>query len=354
MKTVKKTLIIIIILAIAGLIAFKLISNKKQLNAELKAVTDFNTVIPVITDTVKSEYPNDVFNVKGSFLPSHEVSVVSETQGKVSAILVDIGDRVAANQSLVSVENDLVSAQLKLAKANFEKAEKDKKRYDLLSNDNAVTVQQKEVAELAYTSSQSALVTVQKEYDNSVIKAPISGIVTSKSIEVGSFLTPAIPVFSIVDISNVILKAMLTADEVSKVKIGQVVNVSVDEYPGASYDGKIKSIDVNADLSKKYYVEVEVLNNSDKLIKPGMYGSVSFGLSSKNLSLVIPRRSVIGSIISPQVFIVQGDSAILKNITVVPLDDNNLSVIKGLNSGDIIIVSGQINLKNGTKIKVLH
>ena len=139
-------------------------------------------------------------------------------------------------------------------------------------------------------------------------------------------------------------------DEIEKVQKGQIVSINVDAYPGTSYDGKVSAVIVKADLSKRYCAEVEVTNRIDKLIKPGMFGTGLFEGQFGNKVLAISRKAITGSIKSPEVFIVEGDSVIVRTIGVIPLNDKYIAVTQGLKEGDVIVTSGQINLVNGSKI----
>ena len=129
------------------------------------------------------------------------------------------------------------------------------------------------------------------------------------------------------------------------------MKLTVESIPGTTYEGYVGNITVRSDLSGRYDVEIYI-NNTDKLLKPGMYGSVLFTEDSKEPVLVIPRRAIEGSILNPEVFQVRGDSVVKKNITASSLNDKYVLVKSGLSKGDVIVTSGQINLVNGSKIRI--
>lgn len=349
----KRTIIsVTIITAIVVIVVLRLASNKRSFDDQLKMISEFNTTVPVITDTVKYEQINNEFSVNGIFDPIQDISITSEIQGKIISIAAAIGDNVKDGQVLASIDNEYYSSQLDLAKFNFEKAEKDMLRYENLSKGDAVTMQQYESAKQVYENAKSLYTTAKIQFDNSFIKAPFDGIITKSYIEKGSYISLGVSVFDIVSINKVKFIAKLKADEVGKVQKGQTIKINVDNYPGISYEGVISAIVVKSDLSKRYDVEVEVINQTKNQIKPGMFGTALFVGDSINQVLAIPRKALTGSIKSPEVFIVKGDSVILQNINAIPLNDKDIAVTQGLKAGDIIIVSGQINLVNGSKIKL--
>ena len=349
-KRIITTAVIITILVVIA--AFRLVSNKRSFDEQLKMVSEFNTVIPVITDTAKYEQQLNGISINGSFQASHEISITAETQGKIVSILAGIGDNVKTGQVLASVDNVLLASQLEMTKFNLEKAEKDMQRFETLSKADAISTQQYEAVKQVLVNAQFANTSAKVQYENSFIKVPFNGIITKRYIEKGSYLAPGMPVFDIVEINKLKFIANLTVDEFEKVKKGQTVNLSVDDYPGISYIGTVSSIVVKADLSKRYTADIEVENRTDKYIKPGMYGTAIFTNHSGNQILTIPRKAIAGSIKNPEVFVVKADSVILQSIEVEPINDKYVAVKKGLKAGDVIVISGQINLVNGSKIKI--
>jgi membrane fusion protein, multidrug efflux system len=340
--------ITIIVLAV---IILRLISNKRSLDSEIEMVKNFNTTIPVLIDTVKNRNISDEFKVNGSFSAMQELTVISETQGRIISINTDEGKKVSANQILAITDNELLKSQLELAKVNLDKTKKDMERFEKLSVEDAVSRQQYESAKLGLSGAESGYIAAKKQYENSIIKAPFDGIITKKYIEKGAFLMTGAQVFDIIDIKKVKFTAKLTDEEVKKVSNGQKVKLTSDSYKGYTYEGIVSSIITKADPSRKYEVEIEVINKPDKILKPGMFGYAVFGGESGEL-LVIPRKALAGSIKNPEVFLVKGDSVVLQSIMIEYINENYLMVKEGLEKGDIVVTSGQINLKPGSKIKI--
>ena len=349
MKTRRIITITIVVLATAAIV-LRLASNKKSFDEQLKTVSEFSSTIPVNTDTVKYKPIASDFQENGTFQANRELSITSETQGKVVSISAKTGDHVKDGQVLASVESDVYKFQLDLAKFNLDKAEKDKRRFEELSKGDAATVQQFEAAKQMYINAQSAFATTKYQYENTFVKAPFNGTLTKQYIEKGSSLMPGVPVFEMVEIDQIKLVVKLSGEELTKVQKGQAVKVIADLFPDAAFNGTISSIVVKADLSKRYEVEILVDNQRDNEIKPGMTGVAVFTGPVDSHALVIPRKAIPGSIKNPEVFVVKGNSVTVQSISALPLDDKNVIVSKGLKAGDVIVVSGQINLVNGSKI----
>lgn len=351
MKTRRIITIAIVVLATSAIV-LRLASNKKGFDQQLKMVSEFSSAIPVNTDTVKYKSFVSDFQENGTFQANRELSITSETQGKVVSISSKTGDYVKAGQVLVSVENEVYKSQLDMARSDLEKAENDRRRFEELSKGDAATVQQFEAVKQTYINAQSAFASVKKQYDNSFLKAPFNGTLTKQYVEKGSYLMPGSPAFDMVEIGKLKLVVKLSGEELKNVQKGQAVKVTADLFPDATFNGTVSAIVVKADLSKRYGVEITVDNRRDNEIKPGMTGVAAFSGLVGSQALVIPRKAISGSIKNPEIFVIKGNSVVLQRISVLPLDDKNVIVSKGLNAGDVIVVSGQINLVDGSKITV--
>ena len=104
----------------------------------------------------------------------------------------------------------------------------------------------------------------------------------------------------------------------------------------------------------KYPVEVDLHNSKDHPLKAGMFAHVIFNSISKSKSLIIPRDALLGSVKNAQVFLVQNGVVKLKDLVLGNSSNNNLEVLSGLNSGDVVVVNGQNNLKDNYKVKVVN
>jgi len=345
---ISTTIIVVLVTAVAA----RLYSNKAGFDEELKMVSESTTTIPVITDTVKYRGMATELSVNGSFSPSHEISITAETQGKIISMHSKVGDKVVTGQVMASLDNEISASQLTLARFNLGKAEKDMKRFEQLTRNDAATTQQYESSKQSFEMAQSAYVTAKVEYRNTVIKAPFNGIITKRFTDKGAYVAPGTPVFDIVEINRLKFIVKLTAEEAGKVRKDQHVRVSVDNCPGVTYDGIVSAVIIKADLSKRYDVEIDVNNTSGSLLKPGMYGAAVFSGNSVGQPLVIPRKAIAGSIKNPEIFLVKGDSVIVRKIRVASLDEKQVQVMDGLKAGDVIVTTGQISLVNGSKIKL--
>lgn len=130
--------------------------------------------------------------------------------------------------------------------------------------------------------------------------------------------------------------------------------MQADVYPENTYEGKITLVGVKSDAAHNYPVEILVENNGENPLRAGMYGRAASEHGVKDSVLAIPRASLVGSIKNPQVYVVKNNQAVLKNIQTGISSKDQIEVLSGLTAGELIIVSGQINLENNTKVTVVR
>jgi len=349
----KRLIIIsIIILALVGACTVTLLYNKKQIDEKANPDVTIKSIPVFVEEAVMKPLDGD-FSYQGSFRPVHELLLLSEGQGKVEKIFFENGDEVQSGQLMARLDDDLVVSQLVLAEANLAKMERDMANYEALLKNDAISSQQVEEARLGLVKAQTDVVTLKKQLEYASIKAPISGTVTSRSIEVGSVLMPGSPVANIVDISRLRFIAYMSEGEAVYIHRGDKATITSTLFPGITYQGRVISVGVKADDAKRFPVEIDVENRRDHTLKAGMFGTAFFeGVNGHN-ALVIPRNALTGSIKEPRVFVVRGDTAYLKAIRVGTADDYLVEVLLGLTPGEKVVVSGQINLEDGSPVTLV-
>ncbi len=349
----KKIIIIAIICVLAVGLIVKLIINKSEIDASAKP-KDIKVEVPVTIVKAKKSIIDNGFSVNGTFLASRELTIISQTQGKLVKIGFENGDFVGEGQVLAQCDLELLEAQKALAEANLNKMKSDLKKFEEMYKTNAVTLQQIEEMRLACLNAQTNLVTVNKQIEYAVIKAPFSGYITKKYIEKGGMLMPGAMVAEIIDINTLKFVANVSESDIDKVKNGGPVKITADIYDGIFYDGKIRSVGFKADEAKRFPVEIEVRNNTAKPIKAGMYGLASFDCEGTREALLIPRTALVGSIKEPKVFVVDGKTASARMLKLGTSTESSIEVLDGLKEGDQVVVSGQINLEDGTTVQIIN
>lgn len=355
-KILKPLIYLIIIVAIGTAIAFKLKENKAtiQSQAEMGGNISTRTEVTVVLPTAQN--PNGDFVVNGFLEPAKQITFLSDVSGKVTALYIDNGTQVSEGQTVALIDNDLINNQLQMAQTSLDNVNKNIARYERLLKEGGVTQQQYEGLTLERDNTLTQIKNLQKQLANTTLKAPISGTITNKMIEKGAFLAPGAPVATILNISKLYMNAYVTEQEVVLIKKGQTADVQLDVMPDKILKGTIKLIDIKADPSKRYLVQIELPNPSNTL-KANMSGKVTFGNKTQSTAQILSvPRICLGddSHKKNKLYIVENDSIIKEiNVEFGKIINNKIEVLNGLKPTDKVVSSGHINIVNGEKVKIL-
>lgn len=345
----------LIILGSLALIFFVLSKNKAANKAKTDIVAQTNAAVSVKTAVVKAEEVSMDFLANGNFEPIQELTFSAEKSGKVISVLADEGDYVNVGQTLVIVRSDVINVNAQTAKAAYDNAKADYARYENAYQTGGVTKQQLDQSRLALTNATNNLKQANINVGDTHLKAPIKGVINKRYIEPGSILTgmPATAMFDIVNVSKLKLKVTVNESQVPSLKLGSSLRVSSSVFPDKTFSGKITFIAAKADASLNFPVELEISNNADNSLKAGMYGTANFGSKQKQLLKVIPRNAFVGSVSSNEVFVVENNVAKLRKVISGRILGEQVEIIDGLNEGETVVVTGQINLQNGNTVEII-
>jgi membrane fusion protein, multidrug efflux system len=343
----KKTLIYIIVAAVLiGLAAWKIADNKKKQETEVKEVAKQVDKINVNVVTVSRENINTDYSANGTFIPKQEMNQSADISGRIVSVMVKEGARVGAGQVLATIKRDAIEVDVTQAQNNLQNAIIDNQRYENAFKTGGVTKQQLDNSRLQLKNAQAAVRAQGVRVNDTSIRAGISGTINKRMVEPGSVVAPGTPLFEIVNINT--LKLSVLVDE------SQIGRINVNVLPEESFSGRITFIAPKSDASLNFPVEIEVQNRGN--LKAGMYATAIFktnnGAETQNM-LTVPAEAFVNGVSSGQLFVVNNGTAKLIKVQTGKVYGDKVQILSGLNGGEQVVTSGQINLDNGSKINIV-
>jgi multidrug efflux pump subunit AcrA (membrane-fusion protein) len=189
------------------------------------------------------------------------------------------------------------------------------------------------------------------------VKAPINGTVIKYYVDIGDSVIPQEPmpqepVFNIAYMDRVRIVVNVGEKDISKVRKGNRVRVSVDAYPGEKFPGSVVKIAPAVDpRSRKLKVELEI-ENEDHRLKPGMFADVEIIYKEHRNLLVVPRIAVLEREGKNVLFTVEDGYARLREVKTGVGDEERIEIVEGLTEGERVIVEGNFGLSDGAKVEV--
>lgn len=349
----KKILVIGSAAALVMLMLVQLGLNKAKIDDKKNTVTasaGFMVTVKPVAKTIQG----DKLTLTGVTTPKQEVTLQAETAGQVAALRFSIGEYVRKGQLLVLLDDTLAALSVETARLKLSKLQDEFAKAKNLYAGKATTENQLRDAKFEYESARVALAIAEKQLQHSRITAPQSGYVVAKFIERGTFVNPGTALVTIIDIAELKITVNAAEKEAYLLRVGQPVTITSTVYPGVTFTGKVSFVTEQGDKIHNYPVEIVMANPHAHPLKAGTFVSADFTFPTNSPSLVIARDALVGSIKNASVYVVDNGKAQLRTITVGRDLGNALEILNGLAEGERVIVTGQINLSNGTPVSIIQ
>lgn len=313
------------------------------------------------------------------------VAVYSPTAGVLATVKVTEGQRVAQGDVLATLDATGLQAAVAQAKAQVAAADAQAasasaqlaaarampRDTDAQSRARYAAIEAAEAAQDAAGAAQSAADAARKTAEANAAKAsitaPVAGTVvfpvlaitsldgTGPKAAPGASVSPATPVFTIVDLAAVVFAAQVDEAEIAAVATGQPARVTLDAYPGRTFEGTVGEIATSSVATKTggvaYVVKVP-LATGDAALRLGMSGDVAIASQDVPAALVVPVQAVLSDAAGRYVFKVAGDRVQRVEVSVGVATDTQAQITAGLAEGDVVATSQLTALTDGATVHV--
>jgi membrane fusion protein, multidrug efflux system len=294
---------------------------------------------------------NEYLSISGRISPVRGTDLFAEEAGQVEAIPNDKGSLVSSAAVLVQLDDDMLQANLNSATANRELASYNESRTRQLFDANSVSRIEMLDAETKLKGAEAVEQMAKIRYDNTAIRAPFAGIVSDRYVEIGQLVSPGMPVARIADPHTLKLVGSVSEREVDLLKAGDTAEVFI-EGRDRLIPATIYWVGFEANpTSGKFTVELH-LDNADRSIRPGVVGTTRILKSVHEKVIQIPRDAILQRAGISYVYVVDGNHAYERAITV-GRDQGLMTIITdGLNRGDQLVVRGQRELRDSSAVAI--
>lgn len=274
-------------------------------------------------------------------------NIAPQTAGRISRILVDVGDFVKKGQIVAEMDQ----TQLAQVELQLKNSEVEYQRLKELYEVGGLSKSDLDAIEMSYNVTKTQYENLK---ENATLMSPINGVITARNYDAGDMYAMAAPIYTVEQIVPVKLLIGISETDYSKVKKGDSVEITADALPGKTFYGKIRKIYPTVDPATRTFTVEVVVDNNYSTLRPGMFvrAKVTFG---KNNSVVIPDVAVVKQQGSGErfVYVLNEDGTV--SYTKVQLGRRmgaEYEVLEGVADGAKVVTGGQIRLKDGIKVIV--
>lgn len=339
-----------------------------------------NEPIPVVPASATIEFlPSDVSDVKprdlrkilplsGSLRAVNQAAVKARVAGEVREVLVREGETVKAGQVLIKMDASEYQARVEQAKGalaatrgqvDIATKARDNNKALLAKGfisqnafDNAAS--QFDIAKANAESAKGAFDVAQKSLGDTVIRAPISGLVSSRTVQPGEKVSADNRLLDVVDLNKLEMEAAVPTSDIMNIVLGQEVQVKVDGLPNL-LPGKVVRINPSTQAGSRSILAYIQVDNPRGTLRSGIFGEAQLTLAKKSGVLTVPLSAVQNETANPYVYAIENRQLAQKFITLGLKGDDGeggaVEVVKGLVVGAQVVKNNLGNLPIGTAVK---
>jgi RND family efflux transporter MFP subunit len=308
--------------------------------------------------------------VPGSVMAVSQATVRSKLSAEVKRVLVREGERVTAGQVVAEFDTAQLRAQLaertaalESSRAQLSTTERTRLANAQLVKQNFISQNAFDTADSAYQAQLAAVATARAQLEqtqllmnDSVVRAPIAGIVSKRNVQPGEKLAFDAPLLSIVDLAQMEVQAQVPVSDVPQIRKGMPAQVDVEGIRGRSFAGRVDRINPSTEPGTRTVNIYVSLPNEDTLLKAGMFARVMLTTVLESEMPSLPMSAVRSDGQQSYVWVVADGKLARRNVATGRKDERAqlIEVTSGLAPTDVVLATKFDNLKDGLAAKVVE
>jgi membrane fusion protein (multidrug efflux system) len=348
-KSLRFTLLGVVVLFIGGMIAFRATHDAKAAKSQRQ------TPVPAVrlaSPTV--ETMTDALQFTGGMAPIQQAGVYSKVTGNLEAVLVNMGQPVNQGQLLAIIDTTELAQQYTQAAATYTNARLQFDRAQELFTKNLGARQELDNAQAAMTVSKANLDNAATRLSYARVTAPFAGVITQRFLDPGAVVTASnATLFTLMDLDSMKVVINVLEKDIPAVTRGKRAVIMVDAFPDRKFDGSVsRSSDAVDPSTRTMAVEIDVPNR-DHTLKPGMFANVMLVIGEHPNAVTVPSQAVLSDAKGPYVYTVDGNNTAKRvPVTTGTQQNNRIQVLSGLSGQERVIVVGQQFVKDGGPVNI--
>lgn len=319
------------------------------------SVNDADTIQAATPVPVEVAQPHRVdifatYDATATIASDADAPVIARVAGEVVELLVEEGDIVEAGQVLARLDGKRLRLEMLAAKANLEQAGKEYKRNIDLHRRGLISTSMFEGLQYNLAALEATFELTALNYDYSKIRATIPGVVSARDIKPGQNVAANAVAFRITDTSELIAYLQIPQAQLPKFQAGHTATLTVASMPDTRFTASIARISPTIDTRNGTFRATAVIDNSDRMLAPGMFGRFTIAYEEHTDALVIPANALLDEDDLSSVYVVS-DGEVVRRIVETGIEsDGNIEILNGLDEHESIVVVGHSGLRDGSKV----
>ena len=310
--------------------------------------------VPVVTAEAEIRDLSNVRTVSAPVVAYKRIYITSRTAGQVLEVPFEEGNRVGQGQVLARLDTRRQQAQLRNARVALAEARRNYQRAKQLFDEAVISPADYELAATTLEQAESDVEFWTVEVELGDIRAPVSGVISAKLIEVGTTVATNERLFTLEDHNLLVVRPGLSEKDVAALEVGQTVRMFFDVYGDEAFSGSIRRIFPAADpVTRLFTVEIEIVRTAGgPVIRPGYLARVQYTLEARPDVVAIPPEAIHISNGDTLVFVVKDEKVRETMVSTGVERDGWVEIKSGLQAGALVAAGNLDALEDGSPVRV--
>ena len=277
-------------------------------------------------------------------------NALARVPGQVVDIIAEEGQFVQAGDILAVLDGERLRLEMLAAKADLDRARDEYARHQAMHARGLISASMYEGMKYDVEALKAVYQLAALNYDYSSIRAPIAGVVASREIKPGQTLATNQLAFQIADTSELIAYLQIPQSELGKFNTGDTAMVNVDALPGVPFHSVVKRISPTIDTRNGTFRATVVIDNTNGLLAPGMFGRFTVAYEKHDGALTVPSEAIVEEDDELFVYVVNNNEVERRNVSVGIQYMDNVEILEGLSADEQVVVVGHSSLSDGARV----
>lgn len=353
-KTVKRILIVTIILVVVFLIALPkldFLGAKDNGENSKKTTRPTNPIIPVSAVVISPQKLDNKIQVTGAIQANESLEIKSEISGKVTSINFEEGQRVRKGTLLLTINDEELRAQLEKLRYSKKLREESEYRQRLLLEKEAISQEEYDQSLTELNTSRADIRLIEAQIARARIRAPFDGIIGLRYVSEGSYISPQTTIATFSNIDPAKIEFSIPGKYSNDVRVGNIIEFRTESSDDV-YRGEIYAIEPQIDPETRTLRMRAISDNKDRRLLPGQFARVDLILDREEDALLVPSQAVIPELNGHKVFVVNDGKAESRSVEVGIRTNREVEIRSGISEQDTVITTGLLQIKPGSQLEV--
>jgi membrane fusion protein, multidrug efflux system len=306
---------------------------------------------PVVVDALiaATKPMSNTLEVNGSVVANEYVELHPEASGRLTYLYVPEGKLISKGTLIAKINNADLQAQVEKSRVALDLARKTEQRDSQLLAVNGVNQADYDAALNIVNGFKADIDYNQALLDKTILKAPFDGYIGLRQVSVGAYVTPATLIATLLQRDKIKIDFTIPEDYSHVLKVGATIDVDMDEN-GKKRQAQIIAIEPQVNLNSRNMTVRAILDNSNA--NPGSFAKVLIKSGLNKNAIMIPTNALIPDDKNNQVVLVKNGLASFVNVTTGIRLSNNVEIVKGMQEGDTVVVTGVLFARPNAPLQV--